>query len=398
MTAKFPFSRATGLRLVAGSLLMCSSPLWADIQVQGFANIVAGTTLDDDNTVRGYDEDFAFDRDSLFGVQFTSDLSDGLSATVQMVARGRDDWDAEFTWAYMNYELSDNSSIQFGRVRIPFYKYSEFLEVGYAYHWMTPPASVYDLPLNNQEGIAYTYNSTIGSFDSSLQFVVGRLNEEIAFEVDPAQDIFDGEVDGFDRRDSDGRNNTSFVWSLTDFTWSFRLGYTFCGDCTLGLPTDDFAQQIALQAPQFLDAMLAVENDVSFGNIGLRYSGESWFTEIEYARFSGDDSLIPEETDSAYWTIGFNTDTSVFHFTYEFEEADPRTVDEITGGAAIPGALATAIAGVAEAFREDSETMTIGWRYDFHRSAAFKLDISRIDNNLTGESYDLITTGVSLVF
>ncbi|NVJ49633.1 MAG: hypothetical protein HWE11_04555, partial [Gammaproteobacteria bacterium] len=71
---------------------------------------------------------------------------------------------------------------------------------------------------------------------------------------------------------------------------------------------------------------------------------------------------------------------------------------EITGGAAIPVQLEQSIAGIAGAFAEDSETITFGWRYDFHRSAAFKLDISRVDDNLSGESYDLITTGVSLVF
>lgn len=398
MSAKFPFSRAAGARLIAGSLLVCSSLSWADVQIQGFANIIAGTSGDDSEVLRGYDGDIGFKRDSLFGVQFTSDLSDGLSATVQMVARARDDWDAEFTWAYLNYELSDQSSFQFGRIRVPFYKYSEFLEVGYAYHWITPPNSVYDLPLNNQEGISYNYNGTVGSFDSSFQFSLGRISETMPFEVDPALDVFDGEVDGFDRRQADGRNNTSIVWSLTDFTWSFRVGYTLCPDCNLGLPTDDLAQLVAQQAPMFLDAMLAVEDDVSFANIGIRYSGESWFTEVEYARFSGEDSFIPENTDSAYITIGFNTDTSVFHITYEIEDADPREVAEITGGAAIPVQLEQSIAGIAGAFAEDSETITFGWRYDFHRSAAFKLDISRVDDNLSGESYDLITTGVSLVF
>ncbi|NVJ61045.1 MAG: hypothetical protein HWE27_11690 [Gammaproteobacteria bacterium] len=383
-------------RLVAGSSLLLAAAASADVQINGFANIVAGSTFDDENVIREYDEDLGFERDSLFGVQFTSDLSDGLSATVQMVARGRDGWETDFTWAYMTYEFSDSSSIQFGRIRIPFYRYSEFLEVGYAYHWVTPPTIVYDIPINNQDGIAYNYNSTLGSFDTSLQLVVGRFNEPLKF--DTSQGVVE--------RPSDGVNNTSFIYSLTDFTWNFRFGYTVCSSCYLGLPTDGVIPTLAsagFSNATFVERVEARDDQVSFSNFGIRYTGDNWFAEAEVAKFQADDSMIAETTDSSYLSIGYTTDTTVWHITYEVEEADPRSAAVLLEGL-IPTSDPNypVIAGTTQAFANgfaiDTESVTFGVRYDFHPSAAYKIDFAKIDDNLTGESINLITTGISLVF
>ncbi|WP_196138628.1 porin [Aliikangiella sp. G2MR2-5] len=349
----------------------------AEVRVNGFANIIAGTTLDDDDQLLQYDGDFSFESESLFGLQFSTDLGDGLSATAQLVARARDEWSTDFTWAYLSYELSDSSSLQFGRIRIPFYRYSEFLEVGYAYHWIAPPRSVYDLPLNNFEGISYTYNTTFGDFDSALQIATGSTDETLKFDVD-------GEVI---ERPSDVDNTTSFVWMLSDFNWTFRLGYTICPSCTLGLPTDAAASLV----PD-ANTILLLEDDASFTNLGVRYSGERWFTEFEFTQFSADDSILPDETDSAYITFGVNTDNAVYFLTYEIEDATPKTALDLVG---IPSPTLDA---VASAFHEDTETISFGIRYDFHPSAAFKINVSRFEDNLTQESVNLLTTGVSLVF
>ena len=96
-----------------------AAPTFAEIQINGFANLIGGMTLDDDEAVYGYDSDFTFNPASVFGLQVRGDVSDKLSATAQLVGRGSEDYDASFEWAYMTYALSSNSSISAGRVRLP---------------------------------------------------------------------------------------------------------------------------------------------------------------------------------------------------------------------------------------------------------------------------------------
>ena len=64
------------------------------------------------------------------------DLGEGLSVTGQIVARGVNDFDANFEWAYISYEINDNWTVQAGKKRLPLFYYSDFFDVGYAYVWM----------------------------------------------------------------------------------------------------------------------------------------------------------------------------------------------------------------------------------------------------------------------
>ena len=63
--------------LTAASLL--AAPAFAEIQINGFANLIGGMTLDDDEAVYDYDSDFTFDPASVFGLQVRGDVSDKLS-------------------------------------------------------------------------------------------------------------------------------------------------------------------------------------------------------------------------------------------------------------------------------------------------------------------------------
>jgi len=93
----------------------------AEITFNGFASIVGGVTTSSDEQLYGYDDSFNFAPDSLLALQASSDLGDDLSVTAQILARGEDDWDPDFEWAYVAYDASDNLRILAGRQRVPFY-------------------------------------------------------------------------------------------------------------------------------------------------------------------------------------------------------------------------------------------------------------------------------------
>jgi hypothetical protein len=144
--------------LAAGIALAVSSAQAAEVRINGFASIVAGKTFSEgtDNTSAGsakgestfqadqptqgtYDSTLDFKPDTVYGLQFTADLGDKLSVTGQLTGAGGEDFETKVTWAYATYELNENWTVQAGRQRIPLFFYSDFLDVGYAYHWMRPP-------------------------------------------------------------------------------------------------------------------------------------------------------------------------------------------------------------------------------------------------------------------
>jgi hypothetical protein len=120
----------------------------AEVRINGFASIVGGKSLEDDRGRYGYDDDISFKNESVFALQISADLQEKLSATAQIVARGNNDFDAEFEWAYLTYEFNDELQLSAGKMRVPFYRYSDFIDVGYAYRWVRPPESVYSIPFS----------------------------------------------------------------------------------------------------------------------------------------------------------------------------------------------------------------------------------------------------------
>ena len=77
------------------ALACCSGMAAAEVNINGFASIKAGKAGSGDS-LYGYTDEIDFKNESLFALQVQSDLGDKLSVTAQIMARGRNDFDAEF--------------------------------------------------------------------------------------------------------------------------------------------------------------------------------------------------------------------------------------------------------------------------------------------------------------
>ncbi|HSG50827.1 MAG TPA: hypothetical protein VLA40_01870, partial [Rheinheimera sp.] len=155
-----------------------AAPAYAEVTINGFASIKAGMTLDSDETLFDYDDELNFKTGSLFAVQVKSDLGDNLSVTGQILGRGSDDFDAQFEWLYLSYQLNDQLTLNAGRLGVPFFKYSDFKDVGYAYAWAIAPQSVYSgVGFKSVEGVSLYYTTTLGSFDTSMQLLYGSSSD-----------------------------------------------------------------------------------------------------------------------------------------------------------------------------------------------------------------------------
>ena len=372
------------------ALALCSSLIAsnvvADVNINGFANIVAGKTSSDD-MLWGHDDSINFKEDSLFALQATSDLSEGLTATVQVLARGREDWDTEFEWAYLAYDINDNFRVLAGRQRTPYYMFSDFLDVSYAYPWITPPAGLYAVPADTFDGISGIYSFTVGEFDGSAQMIFGSNTDDA--------EIF-GQV-------VDAKFEDLFGGSLT-FTrdWlTLRAAY-FTADTSL--PSDDLLELANnWRTASFNvvgDNILISEDNSTFIEFGFQIDYNNLLLIGEYTELEVDDSPLADNK-SMYLTAGYRFDDVLVHFTYGYDESEIKNlVDGVPSGVdtSVDQLIATTSL-ITDFQQQDATYYTLGLRWDFHDSAAFKVEYTDFsDDDNAGLDAGLIRTALVTVF
>ena len=364
----------------------------AEVRINGFASIVGGKSLEDDRGRYGYDDDISFKNESVFALQLSADLQEKLSATAQIVARGNNDFDAEFEWAYLTYEFNDEFQLSAGKMRAPFYRYSDFIDVGYAYRWVRPPESVYSIPFSTYEGLSLLYNSQLGDWDSTVQLIYGG---------------FDGEIEAVTYHDKAELDDIAGInWTLSYDWFSARAAY-LVADTSIALGQNDpedlaGAQINQLESVLRQNGLTAQADDIdinedrgTFIGVGFSIDYNNVLFDAEYTQFDVENSLLAKQS-QYYASVGYRMDDVIVHFTYEDNDDEHKT-SRYNQIQAIPS-LNSALNSVLDTLKSQSNTYTIGTRYDFHPSAAFKIDLSRYANNLTNTDTDVIAVGVDLVF
>jgi hypothetical protein len=386
--------------LTAASLL--AAPAFAEIQINGFANLIGGMTLDDDEAVYDYDSDFNFDPASVFGLQVRGDVSDKLSATAQLVGRGSDDYDASFEWAYMTYVVNNNVSISAGRIRLPLFKYSASLDVGYSYHWLTPPDSVYGIDFNNIDGVRLDYSAYSGDWEYGAQFTVGRVQADTFISGTPAElelenvvaVSFEATRDWFSARTLMARGKTTAI--NQDFD-TFVAGMGQFGA---------FIPPAAVAAEGF-----SVNEDTgTFFEVAVDIDKYDWFIGAEFTKTEVDDAIIASN-EAWYVTAGMRFGKFTPHITYEVEEAD--NADQVALIAGLPSMIDTgdavtdatwssiyqAATGIAADQEQDTSAVTLGLRYDVEPGFALKAGLTWYSDDLNdANDATLLRVGANYTF
>ncbi|MBB1280905.1 MULTISPECIES: porin [unclassified Pseudoalteromonas] len=369
---------------VAVCAVLASSYASAEVRINGFASIVGGKSLDSDQTLYGYDDDISFKNESKFALQLSADLQEKLTATAQIIARGEDDFDATFEWAYVTYEYSDELQFSAGKMRVPFYKYSDFLDVGYAYRWVRPPRSVYGIPFSTYEGLSVVYNNQLGDWDSTLQGFYGA---------------FDGDIDVFgDSLPAELNNLGGINWSLSYDWFSARAAY-IVADTSISSNDSGLIGLVEVLNTNGLTStandLITDEDETTFVGIGFSIDYDNFLFDAEYTQFEVEGSILAEQS-QYYASAGYRIDDVIVHFTYEKND-DKHDSSRFNTLESIP-LLNTTVNFALESMRAESNVYTIGARYDFHPSAAFKIDFSRFDDDITDTETDVVAVGVDLVF
>ena len=381
---------------------LLAAPAFADVQINGFANLIGGMTLDDNETVYDYDSDFSFDPASVFGLQVRGEVSDKLSATAQLVGRGKDDYDADFEWAYMTYAVNNNTNISAGRLRMPLFKYSSSLDIGYSYHWLTPPDAVYGIDFNNIDGVRIDYSNFSGDWEYGVQLTAGRVETDTTISGTPASLELENVVavsfeltrDWFSARTLVGRGKTSAENVQFD---TFIAGMA------------QFAPLIPAAASSATG--FSVDEDTgNFFEVAVDIDKYDWFVGAEFTQTEVDGSVIADNK-AWYVTAGMRFGKFTPHITYEVEEAD--NADQLALVAALPSSISTGdqvtdatwstiyqgAAGIATQQKFEVSAVTAGLRYDVEPGFALKADVTWYSDDLNdANDATLLKVGVNYTF
>ncbi len=365
------------LVVVLMSVLTIATTLKADdIQISGFASFVAGMTTSSDDSLYGFNDDIDFAEGSLLGLQLSKDLGEGWGVTTQLLSRGSEEWDIGVTWAFASY-TTDNSRWLFGRQRAPFYLYSDFLDVSYAYHWIEPPRGVYSLPFDSIDGIGYIHNSTVGDFDSTIHATFGRNQETVPLSGEQLSSDFD--------------EFFSIAWALTQNEYTIRFSYAQAGRMNIQTPSDLGQLVGGWQQAGFSDVSsnLAIDDDKgAFAGVAFIADFEDFIFVSEYTEVMPGDNIF-SDNESFFASLGYRANVGMFHITYGMDESnsDYGILQNVPLGLD-PGLdfLYAATTGALAGQEEDASYITLGFKKDFDTTVSLKVEYTAFSNDLPGRN------------
>jgi hypothetical protein len=142
------------------------------MRVSGYMS--AGVAYSEEEAVTGdgeseFENEFTYRTDSKAGIQFDYRLSPEWTATLQLTTAGKNDWSVDTDYAYLKWQAQDWLAIRAGRLRLPFFMYSESISVGFTYPWARPPLGFYITSIANFEGADALITFETGDFVHLLQ-------------------------------------------------------------------------------------------------------------------------------------------------------------------------------------------------------------------------------------
>jgi hypothetical protein len=363
----------------------------AGVTINGFGQVIAGTTGDDTDTMpeRNFNSDVDFKEESLFAVQISADINERVDVVGQLLARGYNDFDAELAWAYAAIKFDSGWNLKVGRQRTPFYRYSDFLDVGYAHPWVRTPLPVYNTPWSNMDGLGLSRNRMMGeNWFSQFQIQYGEYRGDARF----GGTIYDGTLKDF----------WGLSWDMEYKEWlSFRAAY-FTAETSLdGTSLDQLSAVLVSSGLSALASRMDYQQDKGeFRNLGFKAERNAWMLVGEYTLLTLADSIVSDKKDwylSGAWRFG-NLQPSI---TVGHRKADP--VSEVYAGIPTTSPLFPTIFGAVQSDAYDDRYYGLGLRWDFASNIAFKADYTRFssDTDVRFTSRDgagLISAGLVFTF
>lgn len=383
--------------LVMGGLSIDVMADDTDVSLAGFASFVYSKTISgadegslDGMTAEGSERDF-----NTLGLRMDADMGNKLRFVTQMVAKGENAYDPEVDWMFVTYNIQPNFNIALGKLRMPLFYYSDFLDVSYAYQWIAAPTSVYHNSTDVIDGAKLRYLGQFGRWTSDLNIWLGSADDE-AYASD---------------------NGAGMSWQLEREWLTLRAVYSMGvissdeGNAQFHITELDEGLQNVAQAlnaayaadidlSQALDDLKLERDDAAFVGVGAFMDfGRSFFA-LEATRTEADNTLTMGVLHAWYMMAGIRLPHNwSVSLTYVNDDNRP-TNDSKKNAAAVYDEVYAALSGymsdstygasvtqliaataeltapqVVDAIQDyEADTYMLSTRWDFHPAAAFKAE------------------------
>ncbi len=406
-----------------------------DIEFSGFASLVYAKTVDDDEGVlkgaaSDIDNDGEYRDFSRLGFRMDAQLSDKLSFVTQVVAYGYEDFEPKFDWAYAAYQITPNVRIDVGRVRLPFYQYSDVLDVGYAYQWIAPPNTIYNKSyIQSIEGLKLNYTTELGEWTSDVVGYIGSSSDTLkSSDRTTTMDIdledtwgvaWTIDKDWVSLRAAYGHSKLSLDQSqiayITDNV--MILGDDINAEVDLINQADPSANIPTVDLSSVYDDMVLKNDDQDVLSLGTTMDFDNIFVIAEVIGSEYDANISIHKTRRAYFTLGGKLPHDIsLSFTYGkqksyvnddiYENLD-AALEPYLGATGLIGGLQDAGIYVQSATVEAvtkgsqdkvSDDYTLSARWDFQPNAAFKFEYLMQDIETDDRKPEAFRFGIDLVF
>lgn len=338
------------------------------LQVSGFARVLMGYLDDENAEYAGYDNSVNLNKQSLLGLQADYIFNDKISLTGQVVGYTDTQRNSGLEWLYVTYNPNNALRIKFGRQRIPFFNYSDSLDVGFAYPWLTLPQQFYDTAFfSTFDGIMANYQFNFNNLLINYEGYWGRFDDKIYL----ASQEIDTKV-----TDLMGVNA-----SLSYKNFTLRASYNQ-GDAEI---EQQQAKQFSQQLRQFgytrSANWLNANGRIKFYQLSANYEDLNYFIRSEIAKMVGESGLVAD-IDSFYISAGYNFCPYTAYITYSKKNLHfNHPANEISfGESPQQDVLAATYLGVLAAFPDDKSTGTkIGIRWDWQTNVALKAEMTFVE-------------------
>jgi hypothetical protein len=296
--------------------------------------------------------------------------------TSQLLAHSADGRESGIEWLYITYKPTLNTEVRFGKQRTQFYSYSDVLDVGYAYPWITPPRGVYnDYLLSSYTGINARYSTTFndvllsfegywGADDSEIEIVGERLRPNI--------NDLRGVIIKFYGEKLSGRV------SVHNSEVSVNI-----------VPLQGFIQTLIQAGFNESARSLSTQGSGDFYHAGLKYEEFNWFVEAEFNAARSDVLTIPSIDGFAITAAYSWSPLTVFAVASTFDSDFSAPTAEIPIGVSPEiDQLALGYNQIfSNLFVDDSKIYTLGLRHDVSSSVALKVSATVIDGGSGQRSF-----------
>ncbi|WP_392339886.1 hypothetical protein [Moritella marina] len=317
------------------------------IHVSGFAS-GAFAVANNDAGYAGYTTDGSYHEDSLFGVQATFKPSKSLEATIQLVAKGELDWKPKVTAAYLGYTFDNDVKLRVGKLRLPLFMLSDYLDLGYAQPWARSPEEVYGrVPISSFTGVDASYEMELDDSYINLQAFTG--NEKMS-----------------DESSAGGAGNVEDIVGLVttwnDDYWTVRASYTIATVKDVEFPIVG----IDANNGKPITALPNIESESgSYASFGVRYENENWLVMGEATQTRVDGYF--SDSNAGYVTVGYHLNQVMPYVSVaRLETVDNEERESLNQA--------------AQSLTYQRNAYSVGTRWDIQPGLAMKFDVTYANN------------------